>query len=62
MIPNGKVSSRKYVHENDDIVQIFCEEGFDAQSSTLTCLEGKWSSALALENICTRKSSLDINY
>lgn len=56
VIPNAKVSAREHVHENGDIVPIVCEEGFHAQSSNLTCREGNWSSAGALEKICTRKS------
>lgn len=63
VIPNGKVTSKHIVHEDNESVTIICKEGFQAQVDSLTCHNGKWSpDGLQLKNVCTRESSLDLYY
>lgn len=44
------------VYGQDHKVKIICEEGYEPQTDSLTCLEGKWSSnGIPLETICERE-------
>ena len=60
VIPNGNVSAEQKPYNKDEHVQIQCNEGFEAQVFSFRCQEGEWSSGgLALDEICTRTSSVD---
>lgn len=59
VIPNWKMTSKGIVYEENERVQIICQDGFQAQVHSLTCRQGKWSTdGLPLKQVCTRESSL----
>lgn len=59
VIPSGKVKAVDTAYEENARVQITCEEGFQAQVDSLTCLKGNWhSDGVSLKDVCTRESSL----
>lgn len=58
VIPNGKVIAVDTAYEENAMVQITCEEGFQAQVDSLTCRNGNWrSDGRPLKDVCTRESS-----
>ncbi len=52
-ILNGNMTSQRRVYEDNDLVQIICNKGYNPQINLLACREGHRSSdGHSYENIC----------